>query len=97
MSVSAFTASVLTTRKLLMNVAVAQVLADGSFQSYVNYLASNGYVPPNGICTTKDLTPIFRGADFASVVQELSRPDQRQHVRRSGRLLLILPELGFDS
>lgn len=48
MSVSAFTASVLATRKLLMNVAVAQGAAEnGSFQSYVNYLAANGYVPPN--------------------------------------------------
>jgi Domain of unknown function (DUF4145) len=47
-AVNAFTASVLATRKLLMNVAVAQgAKANGSFQSYVNFLAENGYVPPN--------------------------------------------------
>lgn len=48
MAVSAFTASVLATRKLLMNVAV-HLGADTNktFQIYVNYLADNGYVPPN--------------------------------------------------
>lgn len=48
MSVSAFTASVLATRKLLMNVAVSQNAdKNKSFEYYVNYLADNGYVPPN--------------------------------------------------
>src|SRR5262249_13699907 len=48
MSVSAFTASVLATRKLLMNVAVSQGAKENeSFQQYVNYLADKGYVPPN--------------------------------------------------
>jgi len=48
MSVSAFTASVLATRKLLMNVAAAQgAPPGGSFQSYVTFLSTNGYVPPN--------------------------------------------------
>lgn len=48
MSVSAFTASVLATRKLLMNVAVSQGAApNGSFQSYVTYLSTQGYVAPN--------------------------------------------------
>lgn len=48
MAVSAFTASVLATRKLLMNVAVS-VKADENqtFQYYVSYLADNGYIPPN--------------------------------------------------
>lgn len=48
MAVSAFTASVLATRKLLMNVAVSVGAGKNeSFQSYVKYLAENGYVPPN--------------------------------------------------
>ena len=47
-SVSAFTASVLATRKLLMNVAVSQgAESNKSFQTYVKYLADSGYVPPN--------------------------------------------------
>ncbi|SRR6266498_1210526 len=48
MSVSAFTASVLATRKLLMNVAVSQGADENkTFQVYVNFLADKGYVPPN--------------------------------------------------
>ena len=47
MSVSAFTAGVLATRKLLMNVAASLGASPGgSFQSYVTYLEENGYVPP---------------------------------------------------
>ena len=43
------TAAVLACRKLLMNIAVAQGAKGGeSFLSYVEYLASAGYVPPNG-------------------------------------------------
>ena len=48
-SVGCFTASVLTCRKLLMNIGVAQgAKSGGSFLSYVDHLASNGFVPPNG-------------------------------------------------
>jgi hypothetical protein len=46
---SANTAAVLTCRKLLMSIAVAQGAPAGkSFISYVEYLADKGYVPPNG-------------------------------------------------
>ena len=44
-SVSAFTASVLTCRKILMNIAVAQGAAENLIE-YVEHLASKGYVPP---------------------------------------------------
>jgi Domain of unknown function (DUF4145) len=45
----AFTASVLACRKILMNIAVAQGADEGKqFIVYVEYLAANGYVPPNG-------------------------------------------------
>jgi len=48
-SASAFTASVLLCRKLLMNIAVSLGAKAGEpFASYVEYLASAGYVPPNG-------------------------------------------------
>lgn len=47
--VSAFTASVLTSRKILMNIAVEQGAEPGlSFIKYVEYLAEHGYIPPNG-------------------------------------------------
>lgn len=46
---SAHTAAVLACRKLLMNVAVAQgAKSNEPFITYVEYLAANGYVPPNG-------------------------------------------------
>lgn len=48
-SAGAYTASVLACRKLLMHIAVQQKAEEGkSFISYVEYLANNGYVPPNG-------------------------------------------------
>ena len=48
-SVGSATASVLAARKLLMHIAVAQGAKVGdSFIAYVEFLASNGYVPPNG-------------------------------------------------
>ncbi|GKS59299.1 hypothetical protein YTPLAS18_28260 [Nitrospira sp.] len=46
---SAFTASVLTSRKMLMNIAVKQGAKEGlKFIEYVSYLADNGFIPPNG-------------------------------------------------
>lgn len=48
-SVGASTAAVLAARKLLMHIAVAQGAKAGeSFISYVEFLTSSGYVPPNG-------------------------------------------------
>ncbi len=48
-SASAYTASVLLCRKLLMNIAVSLGAKAGEpFVFYVQFLASNGYVPPNG-------------------------------------------------
>jgi len=48
-SVGANTGSVLACRKLLMNIAVSQGAAEGkNFITYVEYLANNGFVPPNG-------------------------------------------------
>lgn len=47
--VGAFTASVLASRKMLMNIAVKQGAKEGAkFIEYVTYLADNGYIPPNG-------------------------------------------------
>lgn len=48
-SVSAFTASVLASRKMLMNISVEQGAKQGlKFIEYVEYLANNGFIPPNG-------------------------------------------------
>ena len=46
---SAYTGSVLLCRKLLMNIGVKQGADEGkSFIYYVNFLADQGYIPPNG-------------------------------------------------
>ncbi len=46
---SAYTASVLCCRKLLMNIGVSRGAKAGlSFVEYVDYLSNQGYVPPNG-------------------------------------------------
>ena len=48
-AIGSYTSSVLSCRKLLMQIAVAQEAATGrSFVDYVEYLAEKGYVPPNG-------------------------------------------------
>jgi hypothetical protein len=48
-SASAFTASALVARKILMNVAVDKGAGPNqSFQHYVDWLADNGYLPPGG-------------------------------------------------
>lgn len=48
-SQTCYTAAVLVCRKMLMNIAVNQGAAEGlKFIEYVDYLAANGYVPPNG-------------------------------------------------
>ena len=48
-SVNAFTSSVLSCRKILMHVAVDLGAEENkSFFEYVEYIADQGYVPPNG-------------------------------------------------
>lgn len=49
MKVNAYTAAVMCCRKLLMNVAVDQDAEENkAFAYYVDYLADQGYLPPNG-------------------------------------------------
>ena len=48
-AVGSYTSAVLSCRKLLMHIAVAQAAAAGkSFVEYVEFLADKGFVPPNG-------------------------------------------------
>ena len=47
--VSAFTASVMACRKIIMHVAVSRGAEVGlSFQKYVEYLSDKGFIPPDG-------------------------------------------------
>ena len=48
-AIKSHTAAVLVCRKILMNIAVEKGAKEGeSFLHYVEHLANNGYVPPNG-------------------------------------------------
>jgi hypothetical protein len=48
-SCNSYTASVLCSRKLLMNIAVSKGAKEGlKFIEYVEYLSNNNYIPPNG-------------------------------------------------
>jgi len=48
-SCNAFTAAVLCSRKLLMNMAVSKGAKEGlNFIEYVEYLSNKGYIPPDG-------------------------------------------------
>ncbi len=48
-SVTSFTGAVMLCRKILMNIAVSQKAPIGqTFIQYVEYLAQNGFIPPNG-------------------------------------------------
>ncbi len=48
-AIGSYTAAVLSCRKLLMHIAVAQKAPPGkSFIEYVEHLADGGFVPPNG-------------------------------------------------
>ena len=49
MTVNSYTAAVLTCRKLLMHIAVEKKAPEGqNFLQYVEFLAAQGYVPPDG-------------------------------------------------
>jgi hypothetical protein len=48
-AIGAYTASVLASRKMLMNIGVQQGAKEGEkFIQYIDHLAQNGYIPPNG-------------------------------------------------
>jgi len=48
-SVGAFTSSVMSCRKLLMNISVTEGAPEGKgFVEYVNYLNDNNFIPPKG-------------------------------------------------
>lgn len=49
MSTESYTASVLYSRKLLMNIAVSKGAMEGlNFKEYVDFLSDKGFIPPDG-------------------------------------------------
>jgi hypothetical protein len=68
-SVNAFTASVLTARKLLMHIAVEKGAEQNqSFISYVNYLDTNHYTPPNSTAWVDKIRQLGNDANHEIVI-----------------------------
>jgi len=88
----AFTGAVMLCRKLLMNIAVKHgAPKNQSFQSYVEYLDRNGYVPPNG----KKWVDAIRqkGNDATHEIPLMTAKDARNIVRFSEMLLRFVYEM----
>lgn len=90
-AVGSHTASVLASRKLLMHIAVAQGAPEGgSFISYVNYLAEQGYVPPNGRTWVDHIRT--RGNEANHEIKLMSKDDAQELIIFSEMLLKFMFE-----
>ena len=90
-SVNAHTAAVLTCRKLLMNIAVAQgARAGDSFLSYVEFLAEKGYVPPNGKGWVDHIRS--KGNEANHEIKLMSQPDAVDLISFTEMLLKFIYE-----
>jgi hypothetical protein len=90
-SVSAFTASVLACRKLLMNIAVQQGATEGlKFIEYVDFLASNGFIPPNGKGWVDHIRK--KGNEATHEISLMTQPDAEELISFSEMLLKFIYE-----
>ncbi|MGM0825810.1 MAG: DUF4145 domain-containing protein [Pseudomonadota bacterium] len=90
-SASAYTASVLACRKLLMNISVQQGANEGlRFIEYINYLAENGYVPPNGRGWVDHIRK--KGNEATHEIPQMTRDDAEELVLFSEMLLKFIYE-----
>lgn len=91
MKVNAYTAAVMCSRKLLMNVAVSEGADEGqSFASYVRYLANEGHIPPK---TTAWIDHIRdKGNEANHEIRIMRREDAERLIRFSEMLLRIMYE-----
>lgn len=85
------TASVLSLRKLLMNIAVNKgAPVNGTFQNYVDYLASKGYVPPDGKGWVDHIRN--KGNDANHEIALMSPSDAHELIDFAGMLLRFIYE-----
>ena len=94
-SLRAFTGTVMLCRKILMNLAVKHKAAENlKFVQYVDYLASNGWVPPNGktwVTKIKD-----KGNEANHEIHLMSEEDAREILRFTEMLLKFNFEFDLD-
>ena len=92
MSASAYTAAVLTCRKLLMNIAVQQhAEPNQSFVRYVEFLKDHGWVPPNATGWVELIRT--RGNEATHEVRLMERPEAEQLLSFLELLLTFMYEL----
>lgn len=87
----AYTGSVLLCRKLLMNIAVTHGADEGkSFAEYIQYLADQNFIPPNG----KDWVDHIRkrGNDATHQIAIMSKDDAEDLITFSQSLLQFIYE-----
>ena len=90
-SVSAYTASVLACRKLLMNIAVTQGAKEGkSFASYVQHLADKGFIPPNGHGWVDHIRK--KGNEATHEIKVMSREDAEELISFAEMLMKFIYE-----
>lgn len=88
---SNFTASVLVSRKLLMNIGVAQGAEPGkTFVEYVDYLAQKGFVPPNGRGWVDHIRK--KGNEATHEIVQMSRADAEELIAFTEMLLKFIYE-----
>ena len=88
---SAYTGAVLLSRKLLMNIAVTQGAPTGKpFIEYVEYLAANGYVPPNGKGWVDHIRK--KGNEATHEIVAMSRQDAEDLISFTEMLLKFIYE-----
>jgi hypothetical protein len=91
MAVHSYTAAVLICRKLLMNIAVSQKAKENqAFIHYVDYLASQGYVPPNGRTWVDRIRT--KGNEATHEIKLMSQPDAEELLSFTEMLLKFVYE-----
>lgn len=91
LSVNATTASILCSRKLLMNIAVSKGAKEGlTFIDYVNFISDKGFVPPDG----KDWVDHIRskGNEATHEINIMSREDAEELITFLEMLLKFIYE-----
>jgi hypothetical protein len=89
--VSAYTASVLCSRKLLMNIAVSKGAEEGlSFVEYIDYLADKNYLPPDGREWVEHIRKT--GNEATHEIKVKSREDAEELITFTEMLLKLIYE-----
>ena len=91
-SINAYTSTVLSCRKLLMNVSVSKGAVEGkSFAFYVTYLEENHYIPPN----SRDWVDHIRkkGNEATHEIPSISKEEAIELLEFTGMLLRFVYEM----